>query len=82
MPRDRDSLPASKEPVSASGTITESVSREPAAERTVPLRFQRDLLLGEIDAGPLGTVAIFNTHLKSKTNRPWRLLAALFDDHG
>lgn len=61
----------------AGGPLAEYDSEaDAAAERTVPLRFQRDLLLGEIDAGPLGQLAIFNTHLKSKTNRPWRLLAA------
>ena len=61
----------------AGGSLTEyDTAADAAAGRTVPLRFQRDLLLGEIDAGPLGKLAIFNTHLKSKTNRPWRLLAA------
>lgn len=44
--------------------------------RPTHLRFQRDLLLAEIAVDSQRPLAIFNTHLKSKTNRPWRLLAA------
>jgi endonuclease/exonuclease/phosphatase family metal-dependent hydrolase len=46
------------------------------ADRAQPLRFQRDLMLAEIDLGMDEPLAVFNVHLKSKTNRPWRALAA------
>jgi endonuclease/exonuclease/phosphatase family metal-dependent hydrolase len=46
------------------------------ANRLEPLRFQRDLMLAEIDLGREDPLAVFNVHLKSKTNRPWRALAA------
>ncbi|MFV2089979.1 MAG: endonuclease/exonuclease/phosphatase family protein [Pseudomonadales bacterium] len=33
-------------------------------------------MLAEVETREFGTVAVFNVHLKSKTNRDWRLLAA------
>ena len=33
-------------------------------------------MLAEIDLGMDEPLAVFNVHLKSKTNRPWRALAA------
>jgi endonuclease/exonuclease/phosphatase family metal-dependent hydrolase len=47
-----------------------------AAARLRPVRFQRDLMLAEISLDDAPTVALFNVHLKSRTNRPWRRLAA------
>ncbi len=47
-----------------------------AAERATPVRIQRDLMLAEVDLADQGVLALFNVHLKSKTNRPWRRLAA------
>lgn len=44
--------------------------------RSTRLRFQRDLLLAEISLKSGCPLAIFNVHLKSQTNRPWRRLAA------
>ncbi len=44
--------------------------------RSRPLLLQRDLLLTELALDGLGTLALFNMHLKSKTNQPWRRLAA------
>lgn len=41
-----------------------------------PIQIQRDLLQIELDLADAGTLALFNVHLKSKTNRPWRQLAA------
>lgn len=41
-----------------------------------PVRIQRDLLLAEVELAGEGVLALFNVHLKSKTNRAWRLLAA------
>ena len=40
------------------------------------IRIQRDLLQIELDLADQGTLTLFNVHLKSKTNRPWRRLAA------
>ena len=40
------------------------------------LRIQRDLMLAEVSLDGYGMLALFNVHLKSKTNRAWRLLAA------
>ena len=47
-----------------------------AAHIRTPLRIQRDLMLAELQPDGLDTLALFNVHLKSKTNRDWRLLAA------
>jgi endonuclease/exonuclease/phosphatase family metal-dependent hydrolase len=43
-----------------------------AAQRLCPLRFQRDVLLAELTIEGAGCVAVFNVHLKSRTNAPWR----------
>jgi len=43
---------------------------------TTRLQIQRDLLQIELDLADQGTLTLFNVHLKSKTNRPWRRLAA------
>jgi endonuclease/exonuclease/phosphatase family metal-dependent hydrolase len=40
------------------------------------LKLQRDLMLAEVTTDEFGVLTLFNVHLKSKTNRPWRLLAA------
>jgi endonuclease/exonuclease/phosphatase family metal-dependent hydrolase len=40
------------------------------------LKIQRDLMLAEVSLDGYGVLALFNVHLKSKTNRAWRLLAA------
>ena len=42
------------------------------ADRLQPLLFQRDVLLVELTIGADTTFAVFNTHLKSRTNMPWR----------
>ena len=47
-----------------------------AADQPAPVRIQRDLMLAEVDLADQGKLALFNVHLKSKTNRPWRRLAA------
>ena len=47
-----------------------------AAGRAAPVRLQRDLLLAEVMLEDAGVLALFNVHLKSRTNRPWRMLAA------
>ena len=44
--------------------------------RPTPMRIQRDLLQIELDLADEGLLTLFNVHLKSKTNRPWRRLAA------
>lgn len=41
-----------------------------------PMLIQRDLLQIELNLADQGTLTLFNVHLKSKTNRPWRRLAA------
>ena len=46
------------------------------ADRALPVRIQRDLMLAELDLAEQGALSLFNVHLKSKTNRPWRRLAA------
>jgi endonuclease/exonuclease/phosphatase family metal-dependent hydrolase len=46
------------------------------AGRAMPIRIQRDLLQVELDLADQGILTLFNVHLKSKTNRPWRRLAA------
>ena len=46
------------------------------ASRTLPLKVQRDFLLVELGLADEPGLAIFNVHLKSQTNRNWRLLAA------
>lgn len=43
-----------------------------ARRRKAPLRFQRDVLLAEVDVDRSGTVAVFNTHLKSRADVDWR----------
>jgi endonuclease/exonuclease/phosphatase family metal-dependent hydrolase len=40
------------------------------------LKLQRDLMLAEVATDEFGVLTLFNVHLKSKTNRQWRLLAA------
>ena len=45
-------------------------------QRATPISIQRDLLRIELDLADQGVLALFNVHLKSKTNRPWRRLAA------
>ena len=40
------------------------------------LKLQRDLMLAEVFTEQFGVLTLFNVHLKSKTNREWRLLAA------
>lgn len=47
-----------------------------AADCTRPVRFQRDLMLAELLLEETEPLAIFNVHLKSRTNRPWKRLAA------
>jgi endonuclease/exonuclease/phosphatase family metal-dependent hydrolase len=42
----------------------------------MPIRIQRDLLQVELDLADQGMLTLFNVHLKSKTNRPWRRLPA------
>jgi endonuclease/exonuclease/phosphatase family metal-dependent hydrolase len=46
------------------------------ADQPTPLQIQRDLLQIELDLADKGVLTLFNVHLKSKTNRPWRRLAA------
>lgn len=60
------------------GTPLEEYACEAAADRDAPsaIRIQRDLLQIELDLADQGTVTLFNVHLKSKTNRPWRRLPA------
>lgn len=50
---------------------------EPAAiaKQLTPLRFSRDLLRVDV-AGLEAPLSLFGVHLKSRTNRPWRALAA------
>ena len=40
------------------------------------VRFQRDLMLAELELDGAEPLALYNVHLKSKTNRPWKRLAA------
>jgi endonuclease/exonuclease/phosphatase family metal-dependent hydrolase len=47
-----------------------------AADQPTPLQIQRDLLQIELDLADEGVLTLFNVHLKSKTNRSWRRLAA------
>jgi len=57
--------------------LTEYESEEDAAAGcAAPVRFQRDLMLAELQLDDLEPLALFNVHLKSKTNRPWKRLAA------
>jgi endonuclease/exonuclease/phosphatase family metal-dependent hydrolase len=57
--------------------LLEYVSEADAqADRALPVRIQRDLMLAELHVADQGVLALFNVHLKSKTNRPWRRLAA------
>jgi endonuclease/exonuclease/phosphatase family metal-dependent hydrolase len=60
------------------GAVLEEYETEAdaSADNPTPLKVQRDLMLAEVTIEGLGVLAIFNVHLKSKTNRPWRLLAA------
>lgn len=46
------------------------------AGNAAPLRIQRDLMLAELQLADEKVLALFNVHLKSKTNRSWRQLAA------
>ncbi len=41
-----------------------------------PVRLQRDLMLAEVSLEDAGVLALFNVHLKSRTNRSWRRLPA------
>ena len=57
--------------------LLEYASEEDAAAgRAAPIRIQRDLMLAEVNLADQGVLALFNVHLKSKTNRPWRRLPA------
>lgn len=47
-----------------------------ALGRLSPVRFQRDLLRVELELEDAPRLVLFNTHLKSRTNRLWRRLAA------
>ena len=60
------------------GVVLEEYETEDdaSADSAMPLKVQRDLMLAEVAVDGLGTLAIFNVHLKSKTNRAWRRLAA------
>lgn len=61
----------------AGDSLLEYPSEEDAAaDQPSPVRIQRDLMLAELDLADQGVLALFNVHLKSKTNRPWRRLAA------
>lgn len=51
-------------------------AEDAAAGRPVPLRIQRDLMLAEIFFEGSAGLALYNVHLKSKTNRAWRMLPA------
>ena len=59
----------------ADGELLECYASESAAidGHTSPLRFQRDLLAVELNAGADHHMAVFATHLKSKTSKPWQL---------
>lgn len=46
------------------------------AGNAAPMRIQRDLMLAELQLADESVLALFNVHLKSKTNRAWRRLAA------
>jgi endonuclease/exonuclease/phosphatase family metal-dependent hydrolase len=46
------------------------------ADRAIPVRIQRDLMLAEVNLADRDPMALFNVHLKSKTNSPWRRLPA------
>ncbi|HEY5646405.1 MAG TPA: endonuclease/exonuclease/phosphatase family protein [Pseudomonadales bacterium] len=50
--------------------------RDAAAAHAQAARFQRDLMLAEVALADGEPLALFNVHLKSKTNRPWKRLAA------
>ena len=53
--------------------MSEYATEEAAgAKRSSPLRFQRDVLLAELAIEGVGAVAVFNVHLKSRANAPWR----------
>ncbi len=57
--------------------LMEYASEAAAGEgNPAPLRIQRDLLQIELDLADQGLLTLFNVHLKSKTNQPWRRLAA------
>ena len=43
-------------------------------QQSAPLRFQRDVLLAEIEVPGFGICALFNLHLKSQSTNDWRLL--------
>lgn len=59
------------------GALHEYETEADAAAGTAsPARIQRDLMLAEIALEDAGVLALFNVHLKSKTNRDWRLLAS------
>ena len=47
-----------------------------ALQQATSIRIQRDLLRIELDLADQGVLTLFNVHLKSKTNRSWRRLAA------
>jgi endonuclease/exonuclease/phosphatase family metal-dependent hydrolase len=69
----RDAVLAGEDGEALSEYETEA---DAAAGCANPVRFQRDIMLAELlleDGEPL---ALFNVHLKSKTNRPWKRLAA------
>ncbi len=57
--------------------LLEYASEAAASEnRPTPTHIQRDLLQVELDLADHGTLTLYNVHLKSKTNRPWRRLPA------
>ncbi len=60
------------------GKQLQEYASESAADQDTrtPIRIQRDLLRIELDLADLGTLTLFNVHLKSKTNRTWRRLPA------
>jgi endonuclease/exonuclease/phosphatase family metal-dependent hydrolase len=47
-----------------------------AADAPTPLKIQRDLMRADVQLAGGAELSIFNVHLKSKTNREWRRLAA------
>jgi len=53
-----------------------SSEADAAVDRPGPVRIQRDLMLAELTLADQDRLALFNVHLKSKTNRPWRRLPA------
>ncbi len=61
----------------AGAPVLEYVSEADAeAGLAQPARLQRDLMLAELDLDGRERLALFNVHLKSKTNRSWRQVAA------